>query len=222
MENEIEKYKKAIKEVRNSSDSFFGWFNNDGNKEASFISGEASFRNHIYRYYKQIGNELAVEIGYGGGRMIPTACKYFKKVIGIDIHNEIGLVSEALNNQGVSNFDLICGDGKTIPIKDEVADLVYSLIVFQHLKDIDILRSYVKESFRVLKKGGIAILYMGRMRKFGDDYNYESYEAEVNFTNLTIGKDFGIKLVEDTGFKIMNIIVSDRGGQLGFILRKYD
>ena len=90
----------------------------------------------------------------------------FKEVIGVDIHSLSALVEEMLRAKGVSNFRLHTGSGNEIPVDAESVDFVYSHIVFLHLSRPDVLESYISETFRVLRSGGIASLYYGRPFSF--------------------------------------------------------
>ncbi len=43
------------------------------------------------------------------------------------------------------------------PLADDCADLVLSFTVFQHIPEVDVIRSYLGEAGRVLKPGGLLV-----------------------------------------------------------------
>ncbi|TMK26818.1 MAG: class I SAM-dependent methyltransferase, partial [Actinobacteria bacterium] len=109
------------------------------------------------------GSLTALEIGYGGGRLLNAAASFFGRAIGIDVHDEAESVSALLADCGRRNVELHQTDGRGIPLPDETIDFVYSFIVLQHLPSLDAFRRYVEETHRVLRPGGIAQLYFGKL-----------------------------------------------------------
>lgn len=84
-----------------------------------------------------------LEIGCGVGRLMEDGYS------GIDISEE--MLKIARERKPKCEFKLT--DGRTIPYPDESFDVVYCVLVFQHLP-LEAVRGYVKEAERVLKKGG--------------------------------------------------------------------
>lgn len=172
----------------------------------------------------------------------------FRKVIGIDIHNNSKLVETELRRRGISNFELFKSDGSSIPIEDSTIDVVYSFIVLQHVEKFDIFKRYLEETHRVLKPGGIAILYFGRKHFFSAGRNskllywldrvleelvlsrgFKEFPAKVNRTNLVVSLRCATRTSKDVGFDVLAKCVSHKnvpdgvslyGGQHGFILQK--
>ncbi len=158
-------------------DAFFGWFNGDPNNEVALKDGFYDFavtvlRDPVPRFLSNPYEKVALEIGYGGGRLLNAAAHMFREVIGVDIHDLGLVVEEMLRASGLSNFRLCKGSGKEIPIDACSVDFVYSHIVFLHLSGPDVLEAYVNETFRVLKPGGIASFYYGR------PFSYRSHTAQ--------------------------------------------
>ncbi|MDL1894826.1 class I SAM-dependent methyltransferase [Anaerolineae bacterium CFX7] len=152
-------------------DAFFGWFDGDSNNEQALKNGFFDFSVTVLRdpvpLHLSISYEkVALEIGYGGGRLLHAAAHMFKEVIGVDIHPMGAVVDDMLRSKGLSNFRLYTGNGKNFPVDSELVDFVYSHIVFLHLSGPDVLESYITEVFRVLRSGGIASLYYGRPYSF--------------------------------------------------------
>lgn len=162
-----EEIKKAGKD---SVEKFFTWFNESCDINETFVRGAWDFSIHfaypLAKYLEHPESKDALEIGHGGGRILASACRHFRKVVGIDIHDNNTLVTDELNNRGITNFELKQTDGITIPIPDNSIDVAYSFIVLQHVEKIDIFIHYIQETYRVLKPNGIAVLYFGRFHRF--------------------------------------------------------
>lgn len=247
----INGFKKEIdKASEGDLNRFFNWFDeSDGDIDTNFIKGQCGFTLYILmpllNIFKDFKNKTALEIGYGGGRLLAGATQYFKEVIGIDIHNNASIVEAELKRQNINNYKLLQNDGRSIPMEASSVDLVYSFIVLQHVEKIDIFHSYVEETHRVLKKGGLAVLFFGRLYqmssnteskilykidRFIEKFNSKGYAeifAKVNYTNLKISLDYAKKQSKRVGFSILDEGVSRKlphlikyGGQHFLVLKK--
>lgn len=249
--NHIKGFKQEIQKAskRKSSD-FFNWFNNaGGDVDANFNKGQVEFTNYVLlplmRQLKNAHKKTALEIGHGGGRLLYGAAKTFNKVIGVDIHDNNDLVEKELIKRNVKNFTLIKGDGKSLPVKDDSVDVVFSFIVLQHIEKISILKAYIKETYRVLKKGGFAVLFFGRMYEFSTNTNigllyqvdnilenlnskgYRELFQRVNYTNLQVSRKYAKQLCGKAGFSVIHEGISKKlpdykryGGQQFLVLQK--
>ncbi len=96
-----------------------------------------------------------LDLGCGWGRVLKPVLDRKGDAIGFDIsHKMLGLSRDHLNKNGHPP-SLVRGDGTVLPFKDNSFDMIYSLLVLQHLskgngKDV------LKEIARVLKPGGSA------------------------------------------------------------------
>ena len=235
-----------------SKDTFFTWFDRARDTDMAFIRGQWDFTAHIAlplaKYISKPEEKVIVEIGHGGGRLLKGACCSFKQCIGVDIHDQNGVVETELINRGVNNFKLYQTDGKSIPVESALVDVVYSFIVLQHVEKIGIFKAYLEETYRVLKPGGVAILYFGRKHILSINRRswllyrldcllewlilhrgYKELSARVNSTNLVIRLGFAKHLARKAGFDVLGSIPSHKrvpdgvtlfGGQNGIILRK--
>jgi len=254
IENEIKGFQKKIEESRiRSDDAFFAWFNNSKDKKTSFAKGLYDFNLHILKPLSPFllnghKEKNILEIGYGGGRLLAAASKYFKNAIGVDIHGEYDFVKTELNKMNIKNIRLLKTNGKKIPLKKGSVNIVYSFIVLQHVKSITIFNKYLEECYRVLRENGIAILYFGRYHKFSYNRNsiffyyldrviekillkrgYMEIDSNINEVNLIVSLDYVIQLSKKIGFKVKRLLVSYRnqpngdlsfGGQNGIVLKK--
>lgn len=257
--SEIEKrghivgFKEEIsKTSKISDDAFFTWFNESQDKDSSFIRGYWDFAFHIlspaWKYISTPENKTALEIGYGGGRLLSAASRFFNTVIGVDIHDNAVLVDEELRKRGIKNFQLLTSDGTSIPVEDNKIDFVYSFIVLQHVEKYEILISYMNDVYRILKAGGVAVLYFGRKTYFPNrkssrymlffdklmesifiSRGYREVPARVNETNLVVTLVHFKKIARSLGFDVVADMVSRKkipdglenfGGQHGLVLIK--
>jgi SAM-dependent methyltransferase len=101
------------------------------------------------------GRDAALEIGCGPGRLMRPLSRYFGEIHGVDVSDEmIGLARTRL--AGTPNAHPHHGSGADLRLfPDAKFDFVYSYAVFQHIPSRDVVFSYLREAWRVLKPGGI-------------------------------------------------------------------
>jgi ubiquinone/menaquinone biosynthesis C-methylase UbiE len=101
------------------------------------------------------GRDAALEIGCGPGRLMRPLSRYFGEIHGVDVSDAmIGLARERLRD--VPNAFPQHGSGSDLAMfPDGKFDFVYSYAVFQHIPSRDVVFSYLREAWRVLKPGGI-------------------------------------------------------------------
>lgn len=252
----VAEFQTAIEQARKTSkDAFFTWFDKadpKDNADTAFVAGQWNFASHmapsLHQYINNTEKKTILEIGYGGGRLLAAAARYFHMVIGVDIHNCSDLVSEELKKRGVTNAQLLQGDGKTLPVSPASVDAVYSFIVLQHVGSIDIFHEYMKETYRVLKKDGITVLYFGRycrcslnkrlplfyyvdrcLEIIALPRGYKEVQAPVNCINLLVTLHHAKKYAKRLGFTVLDTLVSRKipegntyGLQHGLVLKKIE
>lgn len=238
--------------ARQGHDAFFTFFNDGLDWQESYINGAWDFSVHIAAPLTgHIGSPRSLsvlEVGYGGGRLLAAAARHFGQVIGVDVHDETDLVLTKLEGLGIDNATLHSTDGRSYPLADTSIDGAYSFIVFQHMQRVDILRDNLREIYRVLKPGGFALVYFGRIRRqsayrssrflalldmaierMGLCRDVEELEARVNQINLRLSSSTARRLCRDIGFTIKGSGLSRRrppqegscyGGQSYLLLEK--
>lgn len=228
------KYVQAVSAARlKGPDSFQAWFNTSRGVYQSVVAGYWDFAFHILtpgviRHLREPEQKVALEIGYGGGRLINAACSFFRKAIGVDIHAEEGAVETFLREQGKHNYQLVRTDGESIPLPPESVDFVYSFIVLQHLPTFQSFKRYLADTFRCLKNNGVAQLYFGRFSRLNPfdfllhlSFGYkEIRNADVNCTSLVISPAKVKRLCRDLGFKIIDCGPSYKDVPTGFPSRR--
>ncbi len=98
----------------------------------------------------------ALEIGCGPGRLMLPLSRRFGEIHGVDVSAEMVRLARA-NLASVPHAYVHAADGTNLAqFNDEFFDFVYSYAVFQHIPRREVVLSYLQESRRVLKTGGVA------------------------------------------------------------------
>ena len=121
------------------------------------------FRFASFPYYKGMKKQTALEIGFGGGRLLAQASKDFERVYGVDIHESFDMSRRFLESQGCANYTLLNRD-QISSIPDGGVNFVYSFIVFQHFDSMDEVDYYIDHIERLLDKDGLAHIYFGKSK----------------------------------------------------------
>jgi len=97
----------------------------------------------------------ALEIGCGPGRLMIPMSEHFGEIHGVDISDEMAARARK-NLAGIAHAHVHVNSGTDLGMfQDGYFDFVYSFVVFQHIPDKEVVLSYIRESQRVLKPGGI-------------------------------------------------------------------
>src|SRR6185437_1533192 len=106
------------------------------------------------------GNWRALEIGCGPGRLMRPMSRHFVEIHGVDVSDEmIARAREKLAD--IPNAHARTTGGASLDqFADESFEFVYSYAVFQHIPSREVVYSYLRETRRVLKTGGLAVLQL--------------------------------------------------------------
>ena len=125
-------------------------------EERFFASGRKVAEDILAWAGEGLDRTAVLEIGCGLGRVLVHFAPYFQTVHGIDIAPE--MIEQARRLDLPENVRLASTDGAGLePYSDRQFDLVYSVLVFQHIPDESVVARYVEETERVLKPGGRAV-----------------------------------------------------------------
>jgi SAM-dependent methyltransferase len=96
-----------------------------------------------------------LEIGCGSGRVTRALAEVFGEVYAVDISGEmIRQARESLRD--VPHAHVFQNNGSDLQVLGDVqVDFAFSYIVFQHIPSRDVIRSYVREVYRLLRAGGL-------------------------------------------------------------------
>jgi SAM-dependent methyltransferase len=148
-------------------DKFFPWFSGGKSAAEAFARGQRTWNDVFapiaiqklsYRYDK-----IALDIGYGGGIHVAAAAEMFGMVYGVDVHEQQDFVTDYLDKMGKVNVLLKSANGSSIPFKDDTVDFAYSWTVFMHVGMVGVVARYLRELHRVMKEGGIGVLFCSRL-----------------------------------------------------------
>jgi len=205
------RYAEAIHDARaGGGDAFQSWFNRTDTEEEALRRGHWDFALHILTpaacsRLADPGSLTALEIGYGGGRLLNAAACHFGRAVGIDIHHEEAEVRALFERLGRDNVELHTTDGSGIPLEDGSVDFVYSFIVLQHLPRYESFVRYVEETHRVLSPRGVAQLFYGRLRSRDPRRRYrELPDAKVNHTSLELAPRHAAAVSRAAGFEVVD------------------
>lgn len=240
---------KALLE-KGDIDAFYDWFGGWGTKENSFEHGRDIFNRIIFPLAGKLlpeGFTAALDLGYGVGTKIEPAFQHFDVVYGVDVHDEAKFVADNLSVPKGKKLRLVRADGDNIPVNKLCVDFVYSWATFCHVGTIENVRKYLSEIYRVLKPGGIAVIffsrlmrpkgpqtwreveaYMQREREHIDGYREGGPLSKVRSVNLVMSMWKMDELSTEAGFTVVERTASwDDGpvrkvyhGQYGIVLRK--
>ncbi len=153
----------------------------------------------------QRGNWRALEIGCGPGRLMRPMSRHFVEIHGVDVSDEmIARAREKLRD--IPNAHPHATDGSSLAMfSDESFEFVYSYAVFQHIPSRDVVFQYLRETQRVLKTGGLALLqFSGLVNRRAsvdtwDGVRFSSTEL-LEFASLN---DFQVLALEGVGTQYM-------------------
>jgi len=181
---------------------------------------EQEFRQSGGTAYKQFiaedelikGKESILDYGCGTGRLTEFMARDFKKVIGVDI--SAAMIAEGRQRlKELENVEFLETDGKSIQLPDESVNLVFSYLVFQHIKERVMVENTFKEIYRVLTPGGIfKVLLRSDKQK---DMN--RWWSGVEYNEESIGV-----LYERLGFRLLKTLPVDRYAFWLWLQKKYD
>lgn len=154
------------------------------------------FKNYFETLYKKAEQEkeksvkIAIKKNARGGTLLDIGCWDGKKTL---------LWAKAMNAQKMIGLEVVNSAAKeakkrkiethTIdidkdkwPIKDNTIDCVISNLVIEHLTDVD---KFIKESYRVLKKGGYTIVSTNNLASWHNIISLVFGWAPFDLTNST-------------------------------------
>ncbi len=109
------------------------------------------------RLFKTPTSGTALDLGCGFGRSLAWMHKVYDRVIGVDISDHaVELARHRLADVSSVEFHVCDGDSLPSTITNESVDFIYCFNVFEHIPR-HFAKSYIKDFFRILRPGGIAI-----------------------------------------------------------------
>jgi glycosyltransferase involved in cell wall biosynthesis/Tfp pilus assembly protein PilF/protein-L-isoaspartate O-methyltransferase len=107
-----------------------------------------------------------LEVGCGVGRVIKPLRERFARVDGVDISTQMIEFARQYLADAKGTGSVFLNNGADLSgLRNADYDLVYSMIVFQHIRSVSVVRSYLREIRRVLKPGGFFKLQVHERRE---------------------------------------------------------
>ncbi|MCX5867890.1 MAG: class I SAM-dependent methyltransferase [Proteobacteria bacterium] len=111
----------------------------------------------IYRLVREIKAETVLDLGCGGGELLPTLAGLFPRIWGIDL--QVTNARRVVEYYQLKNVTLIEGDFLTHDFRPAFFDLVVAADVLEHQRDLEV---FCRRMHSVLKTGGIAVVCLPR------------------------------------------------------------
>jgi SAM-dependent methyltransferase len=149
---------KADWDVRAEEDARKAIVCDDAQSETAFrASGERDLQLVLQGVAEILeGHQSALEIGCGTGRLLEPLARHFQRVFGVDVSGEmVHQGRKRLAHLPQVHFVEIDGRGE-LPFANESFDFCFSFITFHHIPIKAVVLSYINETHRVLKGGGVA------------------------------------------------------------------
>jgi ubiquinone/menaquinone biosynthesis C-methylase UbiE len=115
------------------------------------------FRSQWAHYAGELGGGC-LEIGCGAGRITRLLAREFDTVDAVDVSAD--MIEKARAAAAADNASFHQVDGADVPLPHGSVDAVFSVHVFQHLEDIEMVAGYLSEAFRVLTSGGTLMIHI--------------------------------------------------------------
>lgn len=135
---------------QSSQDAFFA----TGQRQVEAVLENASRLGHA------IPGESALDFGCGVGRLTRALATHFAHVDGVDISEQMIADARRLNRDYPNcTFTVNTSDNLRL-FPDASFDMIYSVIVLQHLPDRQLIAAYLSEFMRTLKPGGLLVFQL--------------------------------------------------------------
>jgi cyclopropane fatty-acyl-phospholipid synthase-like methyltransferase len=137
-----------------------------GDREAFWRAGETVVEGELLPVMRElrVTRGTALEIGCGVGRLMLPLSRHFQQVLGVDISCEMVRQGQAVAAQrGARNLRFLSASHPSrisaeLPEFEGKVDLIYSLLVFQHIADFAVIEAYLRRIGSLLSRDGIAYL----------------------------------------------------------------
>jgi ubiquinone/menaquinone biosynthesis C-methylase UbiE len=141
----------------------------------------------------------ALEIGCGPGRLMRPLSRHFSEIHGIDVSDEM-IERARFNLRGIHHAHAqVAGGSDLAHFASGYFDFVYSYAVFQHIPSAEAVFSYLRETVRVLKPGGVARLHINGLPKTAKAFTtWEGVRIEAEEIR-TFTREHGVRLLSLTG-----------------------
>lgn len=226
--NNPEGYKNETTELLKKGDEkFILWFDGGETIEGAYAKSEDIFERlflpHAKKHLRKLDNKKALDIGYGAGLKVYQAAKHFEESHGIDVHGKHDDVFNQLHKYGdddvVADVYLRDAEANDLPYGDGEIDFIHSWTTFLHFNTYSYVVETLKEIHRVLKPGGVAVIYFTRYTRRSTEQTLSQYKHDLKIEeNDKVGYREGGSLtkVRATGIIIALWRMAESAKEIGF------
>ncbi len=164
--------------------------------------------NQLVKEIKPSDSDVAIDLASGTGFTAMGMAPYVSRVVAIDGTKEMLEKAKAIANEnGIRNIEFAIGDVILLPYEDGTFDIATCRRAAHHFID---KKKFLAETFRVLKKGGRFGLVDMAVPESDQDNVFNQIEIIRDPSHIAAEK-VGIwkALMEDAGFKILNVLTSE-------------
>lgn len=182
--------------------SFLKERNDRWDEEEFFLVGERFVERMVTRFVEYEPTALLLcksilEIGCGAGRFLKPLSTRFKRVIGVDISEEMLKRANHLLSS-CDNVELRINNGLDLSdFEDDSFDYCICAGVFQHITSTEVINNYIREALRILKPTGMFL------------FQFRAYEKEQITNNVRVGARLTAKDLDQAlytyNFRILEI-----------------
>lgn len=150
--------------------------------------------------------DTVLDIATGGGHVANGLAPLVSRVTALDLtENMLKKAKEFIEGNGHTNAEFVQGDAENLPFQDETFTIVTCRIAPHHFPDIS---SFIKESYRVLKKDGTFLLIDNVAPEKDElDVFYNTVEKKRDYShNRAWKKSEWLSGLEEAGFEIGQLI----------------
>jgi SAM-dependent methyltransferase len=142
---------------------------------------------------------VCLEIGCGAGRVTKALAERFKRVIALDVSDE--MLDFARQRVTAENVDFVRGNGADLDVVgDGEVSYIFSTMVFQHIPDVEIQYGLLREMARVLKPNGWFFIHL-----YADEKDYarkkEAWEKRAATGSLMGWSNAALPEIQDDEYK---------------------
>ena len=154
-----------------------------------------------------VSSDIAIDLASGTGFTAMELAFHVSKVVAFDGTKEMLEKAESLaSERRIKNIDYVIGDVSELPYPENTFDIITCRRAAHHFTD---KKKFLSESFRVLKKGGrLGLVDMAVPES--DQHNvFNHIEFIRDNSHIAAEKvETWKSLLEDTGFRLSNILTS--------------
>jgi ubiquinone/menaquinone biosynthesis C-methylase UbiE len=149
-----------------------GWWG----KGDFYKTGETDAQRFVDTFFKDNKispkSRVCLEIGCGAGRVTSALARRFKRVMALDVSDD--MLQVASENVDAENVTFVRGNGVDLDVieKDSVS-FVFSTMVFQHIPDVEVQYELLREMARVLRPRGWFFIHL-----YADQKHYDHISVQ--------------------------------------------